>query len=408
MHICMILDNFFPPDIRVEKEARSLIAEGHAITLMCRNRGDQPASEITGGIRVIRVLYRPWKYLGGYSLSYHLRFVDRKWMKAVEKVLDEHPALALHVHDLPMVKTCLRIGAKRKIRVLFDMHENWPEELVFGRKPREDNSFVRIRDRFRNFVLYNKQRYIRLEKEAVQKADHIIVVVDEQKDRLTSLGADPSKITVVMNTSSRETAFPKHAEEPDFPEWRDRFVVAYAGGFQSLRGLDTLVRATAAARKKIPNILLLLMGQGDREAFLIRECKSLNLEGHVVFTGWIPLDEMMRRLRRSDVCVIPHNVNPHTNTTIPHKLFQYMALGKPVIATPTVPIKRIVEETACGIIVPDGSAEEMANAVIRLTDRRLAARLGENGRKAVGTRYHWEADSKRLVELYRSPMLADN
>jgi glycosyltransferase involved in cell wall biosynthesis len=149
------------------------------------------------------------------------------------------------------------------------------------------------------------------------------------------------------------------------------------------------------------------MGQGDQEAFLIRECKSLDLEGHVVFTGWIPLDEMMRRLRLSDVCVIPHRVNRHTNTTIPHKLFQYMALGKPVIATPAAPIRRIVEETDCGVIVPDGSAEEMAKAVVRLTDRRLAARLGENGRKAAGTRYHWEADSKRLVELYRSSMLAE-
>jgi len=408
MHICMILDNFFPPDIRVEKEARSLIAAGYGITLMCRNRGDQPVSENIGGIRVIRIHYRPLKYMGGYSPSYHFRFVDRTWMKAIGKALDEYPALALHVHDLPMVKTCLRIGAERRIRVVFDMHENWPEELTYGRKPREGNFRVRTRDRFRNFILYNKQRYIRLEKEVIQKADRIIVVVDEQKDRLTSFGADPSKITVVMNTSPGETASPKHPEEPDFPEWEDRFVVAYAGGFQSLRGLDTLVRAAAEARKKIPNILLLLMGQGDQEAFLIRECKSLDFEGHAVFTGWIPLDEMMRRLRRSDVCVIPHNVNPHTNTTIPHKLFQYMALGKPVIATPAAPIRRIVEETDCGVIVPDGSAEEMAKAMVRLTDRRLAARLGENGRKAAGKKYHWEDDSKRLVELYRSLRLAEN
>jgi glycosyltransferase involved in cell wall biosynthesis len=408
MHICMILDNFFPPDIRVEKEARSLIAEGHTITLMCRNRGGQPTSEIIGGIRVIRIRYRPLKYMGGYSASYHLRFVDRMWMKAVETVLDERPAFTLHVHDLPMVKTCIRIGEKRKIRVIFDMHENWPEELVFGRKPREDNFFVRTRDRFRNFILYNKKRYIRLEKEVIQKADHIVVVVDEQKDRLTSLGVDPSKISVVMNTSPGETASAVHPEKPDFPEWRNRFVLAYAGGFQYLRGLDTLVRATAIARKQIPNILLLLIGQGDQEPFLIRECKSLDLEGHAVFTGWISLDEMMRRLRRSDVCVIPHLVNRHTNTTIPHKLFQYMALGKPVIATPATPIRRIVEEAACGIIVPDGSAEEMANAVIMLTDRRLAARLGESGRTAVVTRYNWEADSEKLVELYRSPIHAEN
>jgi glycosyltransferase involved in cell wall biosynthesis len=408
MHIYMILDHFFPPDIRVEKEARSLLAGGHAVTLMCRNRGGQPASEDVGGIRVLRIPYRSLRYFGGYTLSYQLSFVDRIWKKAVEKALDERPGCALHVHDLPMVKTCLSIGKKRRMPVIFDMHENWPEELAFGRKPREDNPFVRARDLFRNFVLYNRRRYIRLEKEAVRNSDHVVVVVDEQKDRLITLGIDPSKITVVMNTSPRETALMEHPEKPDFPEWSGRFLVAYAGGFQSLRGLDTLIRAAALARKQIPNILLVLMGQGDQEAFLIRECKSLDLEGHVVFTGWISLEEMMLRLRRSDVCVIPHRVNRHTNTTIPHKLFQYMALGKPVIATPAAPIKRIVEETACGIIVPDGSAEEMAKAIVSLTDRRLSARIGESGRKAVETRYHWEGDSQRLIELYRSPIFAEN
>ncbi|MBN2200620.1 glycosyltransferase family 4 protein [bacterium] len=408
MRICMILDHHFPPDIRIEKEARSLAAAGHTITLMCRNRGDQPESETIGGIRVNRIRYTPPKFLGGYSLSYHLRFVDLVWEKALEKGLEEHPADALHVHDLPMVKTCLRIGRRRKIRVVFDMHENWPEELIQGRKPREDNSWVRMRDRIRNFVLFNNRRYVRLEKEVIRKADRIIVVVDEMKDRLTSLGIDPLKITVVMNTSPGDTAFSIDPAGTDFPEWTGRFVVAYAGGFQSLRGLDTLVRAAAIARKRIPNILLLLMGQGDQEALLNLQCQSLDLAGHAVFTGWIPLEEMMRRLRRSDVCVIPHRVNPHTDTTIPHKLFQYMALAKPVVATPVAPIRRIVEETDCGIVVPDGSAEEMAEALVRLTDRRLAARLGENGRKAVEIRYHWEADSKKLVELYGSPTFAKN
>ena len=405
MHICMILDNFFPPDIRVEKEAHTLIEAGHTVTLMCRNRGGQPVSETIDGIHVVRIPYKPFKYLGGYSLSYHVCFVDRKWTRALRTALDKEPAQVLHVHDLPQMITCLRIGSRLKIRVVFDMHENWPEELIWSRKPREDNFRLRTRDRFRNFMLFNNRRYLRMERLAVQKADHVIVVVDEMKDRLKSLGVDPSKVTVVMNTSPGDTVSAGFAGETDFPEWRNRFVVSYAGGFQSLRGLETLVRATAFAKSRIPNILLLLMGRGDQEDRLIRESRSLELNDHVVFTGWIPLDEMMRRLRRSDVCVIPHKVNPHTDTTIPHKLFQYMALGKPVVATPVAPIRRIIEEADCGIIVPDGSAAAMSDALVRLTDRQEALRLGENGSKAAKTRYHWEADAKRLLELYGSLQL---
>jgi len=81
-------------------------------------------------------------------------------MKAMERFRDGWPVHAFHVPDLPLVKTCPAIGKKRNIPVAFDRHGNRPEKRGLGRRLRENNAFVGMRDRFRNPFLYNKRRDI--------------------------------------------------------------------------------------------------------------------------------------------------------------------------------------------------------------------------------------------------------
>ena len=78
-----------------------------------------------------------------------------------------------------------------------------------------------------------------------------------------------------------------------------------------------------------------------------------------------------------------------------------MAMRKPVIVTDCKPLKRIVEECDCGIVVPSGDYNEMAEAVIRLyKDKEYARKLGENGRRAVEEKYNWENEAKKLCKFY--------
>jgi len=94
--------------------------------------------------------------------------------------------------------------------------------------------------------------------------------------------------------------------------------------------------------------------------------------------------------------LIPHRVTAHTNSTIPNKLFEYMLLGKPVLATDMVPVRRLLDETQCGMVYR--THEEGVEALIRLRDMTLRRRLGENGRRAVLDRYRWDRDGVRLVQ----------
>jgi len=100
---------------------------------------------------------------------------------------------------------------------------------------------------------------------------------------------------------------------------------------------------------------------------------------------------------------VPHLSTPHTDSTLPHKLFHYMAFGKPVIVGDAIPLERIVGEEDCGLVVASGDDAAMAEALRRLhADPELRRRMGGNGRRAVWEKYNWDVGIKPLLEFYAS------
>ena len=76
-------------------------------------------------------------------------------------------------------------------------------------------------------------------------------------------------------------------------------------------------------------------------------------------------------------------------------------MRKPVIVTDCKPLKRIVEECNCGLVVPSGDYDKMTKAIIKLyKNNELAKKLGENGRKAVEKKYNWKNEAEKLCKLY--------
>jgi glycosyltransferase involved in cell wall biosynthesis len=103
-----------------------------------------------------------------------------------------------------------------------------------------------------------------------------------------------------------------------------------------------------------------------------------------------------------DVAVIPHIINEHTNHTIPHKLFQYVALGKLVVASNIVPIQRILEDTGAGIMVEEWSPQGFADAIARAHAILQSGEHDPSRQEAILKRkYGFEAVSKPLLELYK-------
>jgi glycosyltransferase involved in cell wall biosynthesis len=390
VRIGMLLDKPFPPDPRVANEARSLVAAGHAVFLFCLALHAEPLRDTIDGIAVVRHrMHRQfWKKASALILdvpAYRLYFRGR-----LRRFLREFAIEALHVHDLPLISEGLHAARARGIPLIADLHENYP-------------AAIRLYDwthRFPGRLLVRPAAWDAYERRSVPQADRVIVVIEEARDRLLAMGIDPERITVVENTV--------HVDEfENFPidtslteHFRDRFVITYVGTFDRHRGLDSVLSATARLRAAVPEMLLILVGAGATEDALRSRAARLELAGHVRFEGWQPFSRFPSYICASDVCLIPHLKTAHTDTTIPHKLFHYMLLERPVVASNCAPIERILTATGAGLIYPSGDAEALAASLARLRDPELRLRLGRAGRAAVLSRYRWDLTATRLLALY--------
>ena len=396
MRIGMILKATIPPpDIRVEKEAGTLLANGHEVFLLLERKGGEQVEEVVYGIKLSRLVHmgKLREKLHRYTFSF--TFKDPKWHRAIEQFAVANRVEVLHVHDLPLVGEAVSVGKELGIPVVADLHENYPAGLQ-----------VWYTSRFKKWTIYNFNRWAKYEREVLKKVDKIVVVIEESKERIMGLGIPEDRIYVVPNTASKERIDIEPVEEI-IKSYSGNFVISYIGGFAPHRGLDTVVKSVGYLKDRIDNLKVILVGDRNRKYmdYLKKLTESMGCEHIVDFPGWQSFERIWSYIRVSDICLVPHARNPHTDTTIPHKLFQYMMLAKPVIVSDCPPLKRIIEDSGGGLWFRYDNPEELADRVFELySDKERRKMIGKAGQQAFNERYNWDATSKPLVDLYNELM----
>ena len=321
-------------------------------------------------------------------------FYRKFWEHFVRK--SRIPLHALHIHDLPLACVGLRLSRLWGIPLILDFHENYPAALKTWEYAQERLA--------RPFLEYN--RWKRYEREMVAQADRIIVVIKEDKERFVRLGFPEEKFSVVANTINTS----------DFPtiNWQkvkqireQNFIILYEGGFGIYRGLETAIAAMPMILKSIPNAKLILVGEGRNRYHLEQLARVKGINNRVNFTGWVSFKEIPTYIASSDVCLIPLLRMEKTETAMPHKLFHYWYLSKPVIVSNCRSLEQIVQEVSGGLVFQAGNPQDLAEKVICLKDFQLRLEIGKRGRQAILNRYNWSVDSQRLVQLYRELLHGD-
>lgn len=395
MRILMVLDHAFPPDIRVENEARTLIEAGFEVALLSIAPDDRPDGEVYRGIRILRspLGNRPRNWLRGLSGTFG--FPSAFWARRIVEAHRRWPFDVLHIHDLYLFGGGTRAARKLQVPIVGDLHENWVEALKhYAWSTRWPASW-----------LVSIRRWERLERAWVNAVDRLVVVVREAAGRNEDLGVAPDAIIEVPNTIRIED-FDAHEIDTELVRRvRDgaELIVTYTGGMDIHRGLDNTIRAFARVVAERPGARLVLVGDGRIRAELERVASDLGIAANVSFEGWKPQSSIPSYIKASDICLVPHRRTVHTDATLPHKLFHYMHAGKPVVVTDCAPLKRIVEAERCGRVVTDGDHEAMAKAILELADQpEQAAAEGARGHEAVKARWNWSATSRDLVQMYRA------
>ena len=402
MKIGMVLKKKFPSDIRIEKEVRALHGAHHQIHLLAYRSGkaDERLEEEIDGLLIRRISRERGQLSFAQrnlnSLRFCLTFTNPYWASHIERYVRDFELDVLHVHDLPLVGTALDVSRKLGIPLVADLHENYPAALRLS---------IEANPGARSWFTPHPRRWVSYERRVVRSATHVVVVVDEAKERLIKdYGLEPEKITVVMNVEDADHFKGIGLDRDILTRYKDSFVISYIGGGGKHRGLDTAIEAMPYLRESIPQVKLLLVGIGRQEGDEYRRIvESQGIQDDVEIIGWQPFHKVPSYIEASHVGLVPHHQNPHTDATIPHKLFQYMLMGKPVIVSTCRPLKRIVEETQSGLVFEAGNPKHLSLQILALyRDPDLSSDCGRRGKESTFHRYNWFVEGEKLTRLYDS------
>lgn len=239
-----------------------------------------------------------------------------------------------------------------------------------------------------------------IEGKAYRHSQHIVAVTPRIKEVLVAaLGIKPEKIAVIPNGANTDLFKPMDTNQARRQlnlSGADYFVT-FVGMLAAWQGVEYLIRSAPYILKGYPESKFPIVGDGTMKQGLIELTQRIGVSDRMIFTGMVPYDKVPLYINASDVCVVPKK--PMAGGYSPLKLYEYMACGKPVVATRTSGFE-ILEGNNAGLLVNPENLQEFAEAIIKLLqDPELRKQMGENGRKYVVENHSWESVAKRVAEV---------
>ncbi len=382
----MIVHAYYEEDSRVRREAESLVARGRQVDVFALRRpGDAPVGTVDG-VRVHRlnVQRHQGAGLGTYLREYSAFLVRSGW--AAARAHRRRRFGLVVVHTLPdflvFAALPLRLAG---VPVVLDLHEAMPEFFRM-RFPRASNPLV-------HRLLVAQERL------SIGFASAALTVNDALAARLVGLGVRADKVTVLLNSPSLVRFDP--AAYPVRPFMVDGTLrIAYAGALTPTYEVDVLADAIArigALRPDLP-VALEVYGRGDMEAPLRARAEAAGIAESVTFHGRIPIEDVPAAIAAADVGAAPTRRDPFTDFSLSTKIFEYGAMGKPVVASRLPLVERTFPAGSVWTYDP-GDPDALAAAILGLVDDPSARDEAVARTTALIRELSWEHEADRLEAL---------
>jgi glycosyltransferase involved in cell wall biosynthesis len=401
----MIVWNNFRNDARVLKEAETLQAAGHQVTVFALHTpGETQRREtLDSGVEVVRVMRSPFwtlrQRLGltakpagdpapSAASATSAKPASRSKLRLVAGIVTRgttHSALlaalvasrpdVVHAHDFNTLPTAWLASVFARAALVYDAHEISTDREGYARE--------------RKFIGW-------IEKHLMPRADATITTTDARAQFFARAYKVPRPM-VLQNRPRRQEWAPSTRIRDELGLREDWPIIVYQGGIQSGRGLERL----AAAAASVPGAYVVYVGSGKSEPAVRKVIAELKLEERVKLIPKVDLDQLPDYTRSADIGVQPiENTCLNHYTTDSNKLFEYVMAGLPVVASDFPEIRKIVQTDSLGLLVPSDDTEALATALRRMVeDRSLRETFAANARNATD-RLNWEAQEHLLVEMY--------
>jgi glycosyltransferase involved in cell wall biosynthesis len=243
----------------------------------------------------------------------------------------------------------------------------------------------------------------RFERLNLRAADLIFVVSEVERRNLIRSGVRPEKIVVNANGVDTDRFRPECGGSAVRSELNigAKTVIGFVGTFGPWHGAPVLAESARLVRSNT-HCHFLFVGDGDQRA---QTESIINASGvSATFTGRIPHEDVPAYLDASDILVSPH-VRATDGSEFfgsPTKLFEYLSMAKPVIASRLGQVADVIRDDQNGLLVEPWDASALARAIERLAlDESLRARLGAAGRQTVTGQYTWRQNAARVFDAMR-------
>lgn len=399
MHIVLFVDTAHPEvtalAIRTLEHARYWVAANHQVTVVTGvpnaptgnifkgYRHKLWQSEMIDGIRFIRVCSYitankgALKRIADYVSLALTSFVAGFFIKKPDVIIASSPQPFIAMSTWALAKL-------RRRPFVFELRDLWPESItaVDALRP---SRMLRFFGRCMHFIYRHSL--------------HIVPNTDSFKAYLLAHGIDETKISVIKNGFDLSSLHNKTLDaniraKLGLPQ--DKILAGYIGTHGMAHALETLLQAAKILQHN-PRVHLVLMGNGAERDKL----QALALELALTNVTLLPGGDHLRALsllNACDICLIHLNKSSVFKTVIPSKIFEAMALAKPIIAGLQGESAQLIEQAGAGCVVMPEDATALAAQLLRLTeDGKLRAQMGAAGKQAVSQDFDRQVLAKRYL-----------
>jgi glycosyltransferase involved in cell wall biosynthesis len=349
-------------DVRIfHKECVTLANAGFQVFLVAANAQEA----VVKGVQIVSANVPP---SGRFS-----RMLNTS--KAVYKKAISLDADIYHFHDPELLRFALRLKRKGK-KVIYDAHEDVPKQIM-GKF--WINKYIRKSTAigFRNFEDF-----------VVKRLDYVLSATLFIRDRFSE-----------VNTNSLDiNNFPLLSELQEESDWSNKKEeICYIGGISQIRGIEQLVHAMDYTE----HVKLNIAGNFSQDSFEKRLKSTDAWKQKITEFGFVSRQQTAQIMADSKIGIVTFLPLPNHIDAQPNKMFEYMSAGIPVIGSHFPLWKEIIEKNNCGICVDPENSVEIAEAInFLLRNPEKSEQMGKNGRKNILEKYNWEAEGRKLIDVY--------